>query len=198
MFQIASIIGIVVSLIVIALHLVMRSAVPGSPPESSDLSKPSEPAPVAPGTKGMLWRIIYFLIYLAAGGSFAILALSGFIAAIGWGGPMHGYLLMLHCTVAPVFCVALVALGCIWAERFRFRAEDLNHCTMLCCKLCFWSVLLFGIPLMFSIVVSMLPIFGTCGQEFFYHMHRWSALAIVCTGLLMIYLAIVSRRRFFA
>lgn len=188
MFQIASIIGIVVTLIVIALHLVTRSAGTGSPSE-----------PVTPcSKKGMFGKMIYLMIYLAAGGSFAILALSGFIAAIGWGGPMHGYLLMLHCTVAPVFCIALVALGCIWAERFRFRAEDCKNSTVLCCKLCFWSTLLFGIPLIFSIVISMLPIFGTCGQEFFYHMHRWSALAIVCTGMVMIYLTVASRWRFFA
>jgi hypothetical protein len=182
MFRIAAIIGIVGSLIIIGLHLVMRSA---------RKDEPVEPSP--PGAPGKYRKLIYLLIYLAVGGSFAILALSGFIAAIGWGGPMQGYLLMLHCTVAPVFCIALVALGCIWAERCRFKAEDWQNCTALCVKLCFWSTLVFGIPLIFSIVISMLPIFGTCGQEFFYHLHRWSALVIVITGVLMFYLTFVSR-----
>ena len=184
MFRIAAIIGIVGSLIIIALHLVMRSTKKDGPAESAP-----------PCAMGKFRKLIYLLIYLAAGGSFAILALSGFIAAIGWGGPMHGYLLMLHCTVAPVFCIALVALGCIWAERCRFEAEDWQNCTAIVRKLCFWLTLLIGIPLIFSIVISMLPIFGTCGQEFFYHLHRWSALAIVITGVLMIYLTVASRPR---
>jgi hypothetical protein len=184
MFRIAAIIGIVGSLIVIALHLVMRS---------TQKDEQAEPAP--PCAMGKFQKLIYILIYLAAGGSFAVLALSGFVAAIGWGGPMYGYLLMLHCTVAPVFCLALVALGCIWAQRCRFKIEDWKNCTAIVCKLCFWLTLLFGIPLIFSIVISMLPIFGTCGQEFFYHLHRWSALAIVITGSLMIYLTVASRSR---
>ncbi len=182
MFRIAAIIGIVGSLIIIALHLVMRS------------TRKDEPeTPAAPCEMGRFRKLLYILIYLAVGGSFAILALSGFIAAIGWGGPMHGYLLMLHCTVAPVFCIALVALGCIWAERRRFTAQDWQRCESVCGKLCFWLTLLFGIPLIFSMVISMLPIFGTSGQEFFYHLHRWSALGIVITGILMIYLIFASR-----
>ena len=184
MFRIAAIIGIVGSLIVIALHLVMRS-----------IGKDEQVEPSLPYAMGKFRKLLYILIYLAAGGSFALLALSGFIAAIGWGGPMHGYLLMLHCTVAPVFCLALVALGCIWAERCRFKAEDWQRCESLCAKLCFWLTLLFGIPLIFSAVISMLPFFGTSGQEFFYHLHRWSALAIVITGILMIYLIFASRDR---
>ena len=100
MFRIAAIIGIVGSLIIIALHLVMRSA------------KKDEPVASAPPCEmGKFRKLIYILIYLAAVGSFAVLALTGFIAAIGWGAPLHGYLLMLHCTVAPVFCLALVALA---------------------------------------------------------------------------------------
>ena len=184
MFRIAAIIGIVGSLIIIALHLVMRSA-----------SKDEPEAPAPPCAMGKFQKLIYILIYLAAAGSFAVLALTGFIAAIGWGGLMSGYLLMLHCTVAPVFCIALVALGCIWAERCRFTIQDWRHCESLCGKLCFWLTLLFAIPLIFSIVISMLPVFGTTGQEFFYHLHRWSALAIVITGILMIYLAFASRSR---
>ena len=182
MFQIAAVLGIVGSLIIIAMHLVMRST-----------AKDEQAEPAPPCAMGKFRKLIYILIYLAAGGSFAILALSGFIAAIGWGGPMHGYLLMLHCTVAPVFCLALVTLGCIWAERCRFTVGDWQRCESLCGKLCFWLTLLFGIPLIFSVVISMLPIFGTRGQEFFYHLHRWSALAIVITGVLMIYFSFASR-----
>ena len=71
MFRIAAIIGIVGSLIIIALHLVMRS------------TKKEEQAEAAPPcAMGNLQKLIYMLIYLAAGGSFAVLALSGFVGCV--------------------------------------------------------------------------------------------------------------------
>ncbi|MBN1846848.1 MAG: hypothetical protein JW810_14275 [Sedimentisphaerales bacterium] len=135
-------------------------------------------------------RLIFYGIYLIWGGSFIVLALTGFAATLGWGGPMSGYLLMLHCTAAPVFCAATAALALIWAERSRLRPEDWKpaSCEIGWGNIFFWLMLLATIPLILSMVVSMLPIFGTEGQEFLYHLHRWSALALLLCGGYMIFL----------
>ena len=56
-------------------------------------------------------------------------------------------------------------------------------------KSCFWMEVILALPLILSIVLSMLPLFGTHGQEVLFHMHRCCALAFAWVGLIHIYLA---------
>jgi hypothetical protein len=53
----------------------------------------------------------------------------------------------------------------------------------------FWVILVLSIPVMLSLMLCMLPIFGSHGQEVLFEIHRWCALLlammiifeIVCT-----------------
>jgi len=186
MFKITAIIGIMGMLLVMVLHFASRRGKLSGKTTEIQVCKLS------------IWgKLIYLAIYVVTGGSLAVLALSGFSATIGWGGPMSGYLLMLHCTAAPVFCVFLAALGIIQAEKNRFVKEDFQpgKCEAGWRKIFFWLTMLLGIPLILSMVISMLPIFGTEGQEFLYHLHRWSALAFLIAICYMSFLATLFRRR---
>ena len=186
MFKIATIIGIVGMLLAMVLHFASRRGKLSGEPTEAQVCK-----------LGILGKLIYLAIYVITGGCLAVLALSGFSATIGGGHPMNGYLLMLHCTAAPVFCVFLVALGIIQAEKNRFAKEDFQpgRCEAGWRKIFFWLTMLLGIPLILSMVISMLPIFGAQGQEFLYHLHRWSALAILIAICYMSFLATAFRRR---
>ena len=126
---------------------------------------------------------------------FIVLFITGFAPSLLFGVRLSGYLLMIHVTFAGVFvvCVAFVVLT--WAGYFAFDEDNLNWLKRITCmseqgmcdiivnnttglKLCFWAVAILILPLAGSSVLSMLPIFGTHGQEMLFEIHRWSALAI--------------------
>lgn len=138
---------------------------------------------------------------------FIILFITGFAPSLLFGVRLSGYLLMAHVTFAGVFivCVAFVVLT--WAGHFAFNEDNLNwlkrltgtgdkpRCDIIvnnttALKLCFWFVAVLTLPLAGSSVVSMLPIFGTHGQEVLFEIHRWCALAVSAGIFGYIYLMI--------
>ena len=159
-------------------------------------------------------QIIVMLIHLATFLCFVVLAITGFYPAMFTGEPLSGYSLMLHATASPVLAVCLVALVLVMAQRNRFDRKDWDHlqmrfswktfdehstttssATVIWRKVFFWLMILLSLPVMLSIVLSMFPIFGTSGQEFLYHLHRYFTLLFVMSGALFGYLAIVSQAR---
>ncbi|MCK5271522.1 MAG: hypothetical protein KAJ52_03055 [Sedimentisphaerales bacterium] len=158
-------------------------------------------------------QIIVMLIRLATFLCFVVLAVTGFYPAMFTGEPLSGYSLMLHATASPVLAVCLVALVLVTAQRNRFDRKDWDHlqmrfswksfdehstissATVIWRKVFFWLMILLSLPVMLSIVLSMFPIFGTSGQEFLYHLHRYVTLLFVMSGALFGYLAIVSQAR---
>jgi hypothetical protein len=123
---------------------------------------------------------------------FVILLVTGFLPLL-LGQHLTGYVLMLHVSCAPVLVVCVAFLGVTWAYPHIFTAEngyvllrvlgispsssgraagDLG----LMSKCCFWLLLLLSLPLTMSMILSMFPLFGTTGQVFLVHVHRYSAL----------------------
>lgn len=148
-------------------------------------------------------RKLAFLLGLL---SFVILFLTGFLPVL-LGGRLHGYWLMLHATFAPVFiaCGAVIALtgaqqyrllkedGCslagLWKNRNTRKACWLTDCSAAP-KVGFWILVALSLPITLTMVVGMLPLFGTIGQEWLFHVHRWCALVFALVTFCTLYVLI--------
>ncbi len=154
------------------------------------------------GEKKWLVRLRVLAFWLGAF-SFAILFLTGFTPLVS-GVRLQGYLLMLHATFAPVFlvCAMVVVLG--GAAQYCFTAKDgeilskpaeykgglggILTDTGIAAKACFWILAIMTLPLTLSMVLSMLPLFGTDMQEFLFEAHRWSALIFAAFAIFELYI----------
>jgi len=181
LFQIASIVGIGGSLAVLPIHY--------------HLFARRQPHPGL-GAKGVrrysLWERLVHLMLVA---SFLVLAVTGFSASIGWGGPMKGYVLMLHTTSGAVFAVAVGAMLITWAVDHAFRRADGRWIRSGGClstrgdlpagrfnagdKIYFWAAGTLALAALLTMLLSMVNLFGTWGQALMYDGHRWSTLVLV-------------------
>jgi hypothetical protein len=57
-------------------------------------------------------------------------------------------------------------------------------------KVMFWAIVALSLPLILSIVLSMLPLFGTHWQDTLLATHRWTAVAFAVAVLIHTYLAV--------
>jgi cytochrome b subunit of formate dehydrogenase len=62
-------------------------------------------------------------------------------------------------------------------------------------KIAFWLIICLALPLILSIVLIMLPIFGTHSQEFFLSLHRYTAMVFSLVVIVHTYLLIRSRMK---
>ena len=136
------------------------------------------------------FTILKNLIYVVGVVSFLLLAVTGFDAFFVTGSPITGYMLMLHCTVAPVFIVCLTVIVLLWAHHNRFsRTTQPGRAYIITCrKICFWLILLLALPVILSTALSMFPLFGTDGQKFLYHVHQYCTLIFAAVVVIFILL----------
>ena len=156
---------------------------------------------------GVLRKVVYLLAMLC----FVILAVTGFYPTLVLGRHISGYPVMVHATFAPVFAICLAVLAVMWARRCRFAYSDCPwfqcvvqrvtlvksageqaHCESsgLGQKVTFWLIIFLALPLILSIVLSMFPLFGTHWQELLLSMHRYTALVFALVAIVHIYLVI--------
>lgn len=151
---------------------------------------------------GLLKKLAYILALIC----FVVLLITGFGPRLVSGKSLSGYWAMAHVTFAPVFALCVAALAVVWAHRCRFDKSDyqallhliqrhtqkdaLCEISELIRKICFWLILIVALPLILSIVLSMFPLFGTAGQKFLFHLHRYSALLFTLTAIVHTYLVI--------
>ena len=139
--------------------------------------------------------------------SYTYLALSGFIFA--WFVPrgLFGFPLLLHVAAGALFAICLTLILFIKArvylpEKIAERASKESngfYCPLLGKSwprpyfqaVAFWVFVLAGFLLASSTLGSMLPYFNYPAQIFFFHLHRWSALASVLATFLAIDVMIV-------
>ena len=197
MFQKISIIALLVTLVVIVFH---RIAVP-SKKKRQDVSQ----------KKRSLVGYLRILVYLLALLCFVVLAITGFYPTLILGKHISGYPVMVHATFAPVFAVCLAVLAVMWARCCRFTGGDwpwferiVQWITLfkssdaetpckssgLGQKIAFWLIIFLALPLILSIVLSMLPLFGTHWQEILLSMHRYTALVFAMFAILHTYFII--------
>jgi len=185
MIRLLSLIGLSGTLIGLAIHFMTFR------------SKPS--VPIGPVVsihnllRGILRKLIYFLMLLC----FVVLVITGFYPLLILDVPLSSYFLVLHLTFAPIFAVLLSIFILISAHYHRFTGSDWRwrEKTELGLKSCFWLMILFSIPLILSIILSMYPIMGTQYQEFLRDVHRLSALLFVMITLIHTYLIALPSHR---
>ena len=145
------------------------------------------------------------LVFLVALLSFLVLFLTGF-GPVLFGGKLHGWLLMIHATFALVFiaCAAIVVF--LGAGQYAFNQGDADHLPKTClpvkssccwltdtgigAKAGFWMLTVLILPVTLTMVLSMLPLFGTHGQELLFHWHRWCALVFAWIAIVELYMLI--------
>jgi len=134
-----------------------------------------------------------------------VLALSGFYPVLATGSHVSGFLLVIHVTIAPLFALSLCALAMFWAHRLRFDRSDLRAAQeirtrharegapriRLMLKCGFWLVLVFSLPLMLTIILSLYPLFGTEGETLLIRLHGYSALLLLLAAACEVYLTLV-------
>jgi len=139
-----------------------------------------------------LWERFLHVVLLAL---FAVLLVTGFWSVIVHGERLAGYMLMIHTTCGAVFAVAVAAMLVTWAADHAFTDHD---CQWLkaggCCsargdlpagrfnaadKIYFWLAAPLVLVLLLSMLLSMVTVFGTEGQELMLLVHRAAAIALV-------------------
>jgi cytochrome b subunit of formate dehydrogenase len=161
--------------------------------------------------KSSLLGALKKLCYLVAAFCFVVLGFTGFYPLLVRGEHISGYLMVVHATLAPVFAICMAILAVTWASRFRFDKADcpwlrrlLRATTRLrladegasgagsattAWKVTFWLVVALTIPLALSIVLSMLPLFGTHYQNLLLAAHRWMAVVFAFAVIIHTYVA---------
>jgi len=144
-----------------------------------------------PARRLSLWEK---LVLAATGGSFVLLAATGFFSTLVLGQPMHGLHLMVHTALGGVFFAGLAALTLTWAEACRINDEDWRPSRRsrgarvagrftLGEKLFFWAFVFWGLIAILTMLCAMEPLLGTHGQLLLYKAHRASTLLMVMGGI---------------
>ncbi len=121
---------------------------------------------------------------------FLLMALSGFLPVLLSGSPLTGWVLIIHVTVAPFFLLSLAAGALFFARLKQIKGSDLQPLLnkdklsvkkrnfLIVSKISFWILLLFSVPAVLSVVLSMYPLFSVSGLEDMVQIHRYTVLSM--------------------
>ncbi|MGB7159463.1 MAG: hypothetical protein WBD40_15455 [Tepidisphaeraceae bacterium] len=127
---------------------------------------------------GVVLRGVQRLIYLAFLIALIGLALSG-IASLAFGERMHGWLLILHMTLAPLFSVCVAGLALLWAEQARLTRDPADVTGFRTGEtIAFWLVIATSFVTILSAMLGMMSWFGSDAQEILLNLHRISAIIL--------------------
>src|SRR4051812_25526596 len=145
----------------------------------------------APATPRVFWieRLIYAVFLVAV----LLMAVSSF-GMILLGQSMHGWMLILHMSVAGMFAVALTALALLWAEQASFTRDPATR-FYAGEKVAFWLTVAAGFSTILSAMLGMMSWFGTVGQNVLLDVHRYSALVLLICAIFHGYRLLVGRPR---
>jgi cytochrome b subunit of formate dehydrogenase len=129
------------------------------------------------------------------------LGVTSFVAMIRFGA-LGGWWLFIHMFGAGAFTVALPVLALTWCQANRFGCSAQPACdegqaptSRFPClaKAMFWVILAAGLVVTGTMLLSMLPLFGTQGLELLLDVHRYAGLAVVAAMILHLYAALLPR-----
>lgn len=172
MFRLASLIGFAVAILtVISLKII----------------KPKGNCFSAAGKDNRFRSLVKKLVVIFGMLSAAILIITGFANRLVFDEMIGGYMLMVHATAAPVFMMCVAAAAVLWGASAKLSMSDFSANPPEVCerpevcvrkRIGFWAVLVLSLPVFFSIILSMLPVFGTHMQDVLFEVHRWCALLL--------------------
>lgn len=144
-----------------------------------------------------VWR---YALYNLTAFFFAVLALSGFIPIIFFGGHLSGIVLIIHVSAAPFFVFSLMLFLLFRAHFQQFDGDDFTALKALwekgkradwkkmpvqtIDKLLFWLFAVIALPAILSMIFSMSPFIGTEGQQWLLNLHRYSVLLLLIMAAL--------------
>ena len=119
--------------------------------------------------------------------SVLILAFTGFVPSVLFGLHLSGYLLVLHMIIAPIFGLCMAMWALIWTKKYVMSEKDwlsvwnslktkTNLSKELVQKLLYWLLVCLSMIVIFSMLISMFPIYGTNIQEMLLKIHQFSTL----------------------
>ena len=134
------------------------------------------------------------MIYLLTMTFFLILAVTSYLQIVMTGGPLSGWLLIIHVSVAPFFAISLMMAILLWAHLRRFNQQDWQYLQQVVGKkkvpailtenhdvwekLNFWLFMVSAIPAILSIIFQLYPVFDTDGMTCLLQVHRYSTLIL--------------------
>jgi len=175
--------ALLVVLVVIVAHLILvlarrRGSVPRSP-----------------------WGWWAWLVYLGTLASVAVLGITSIVAMLQFGA-LGGWWLFVHMFGAGAFTFVLPLLAVTWCEANRFgrppqtagaEGQERPSRFLRLAKTMFWLILAAGLIVIGTMILSMLPVFGTGGLELLLDIHRYAGLAVVAATVLHLYAALLPR-----
>jgi len=141
------------------------------------------------------WNLWEKLVYLGTVASVTTLGFTSFYGMITTGS-LGGWLLFFHMFGAGLFTCVLPVLALTWGDVNVFGAtpaparpgaEPLAPRFFWLPKLMFWTVLVAGFLVTMTMLLSMLPVFGTDGLHLLLDVHRWAGLVAVVAAILHLY-----------
>ncbi len=147
------------------------------------------------------WGWWAWLVYLGTLASVAILGITSFVAMIQFGA-LGGWWLFIHMFGAGAFTFVLPLLAVTWCEANRFgrlrqaagaEGQEQPARFLRLAKAMFWVILVAGLIVIGSMILSMLPVFGTHGLELLLAIHRYAGLAVVAATVLHLYATLLPR-----
>ena len=147
-----------------------------------------------PKSRWSLWEKLVYLVTLV---SVAILSVTSFGALLRFG-ELRGWALFAHMGGAGMFVFTLPVLAITWCEPSRFNSrrvggqgQSVPRRFYWLPRLMFWILLAGGLTVSMTMLLSMLPLFGTDGFGQLLDWHRISGLVVVValafhfTGILL-------------
>jgi len=161
-----------------------------------------------PSTRRRRWNLWEKLVYFGILVSVAMLGATAFYAVLRHGA-MHGWWLFAHMFGAGAFTGVLPLLAITWARANRFGREPAADSTpdaetpedavtpaprfFWLPKFLFWLVIVSGLVVILTMLLSMLPLFGTEGLLNLLDLHRYSGLLAVIALTLHFYCVLLQR-----
>lgn len=119
--------------------------------------------------------------------SFLYLALSGFVFAVFFSGPLRGIFLMAHVSLGGLFAVCLALVAFIRARVYDFGMDSdprgaQTGRPLFVSRLLFWVFVCSGLFLTLTALLMMLPWLAQPGHARILDLHRYSSLIAVLSA----------------
>ncbi len=124
--------------------------------------------------------------------SFLYLAASGFFFAVFIARGLYGFPLVGHVVLGGLFAVLLAGL-LVWRARdYRFdKQEEASFVG----KILFWAFAFFGLLIILTALLSMLPVFPADAQRTLILIHKYSALASLLAAIVFVDVTVIPAPR---
>jgi hypothetical protein len=145
------------------------------------------------------WNLWEVFVYWATVLCVALLGVTAFFAVLRYG-VLDGWLLFVHMFGAGALVAVLPLLAITFAEANRFGNASGYGGTETAAvrffwlpKLMFWLLLVSGLAVSLTMLISMLPVYGTDGMNNLLDVHRYSGLVAVVAMILSVYGVVLQR-----